>query len=253
MSLYNMLFGINPQTDLLLAALGLRKNDVQRLRNVFLSDDGKTIEVYTRTGGGNRDDYPNLAMRKLPTWQGSVDDDYDSTYCTDKFVVPDEFVADVLALSDMIGNGIRREFGQHLARTLRREPTDDDKAQAAYEAESAALRATQHVMANGHTFVPYDDSAMRKALELAEANGGKLRSCWGVMPLTITVTRDTKPWPKALNERDRAYMERVKIGYEWKIDEPYWQHCQERWATEFPLTMANIAKGVETHREKRRA
>ena len=95
MSFYNMLFGRNSQTDLLLAVVGLRPVDVERLRDCRASEGGAVIEVYTRTGGGNRDGYPNLAMRKRPEWTGSVDDDYDSTYCTDTLAVPEQFRADV--------------------------------------------------------------------------------------------------------------------------------------------------------------
>jgi hypothetical protein len=80
MSLYNMLFGMNQQADLRLAVIGLKKNDVERFRDVSASEDGTTITVYTRTGGGNRSGCPNLAMRKLQTWHGSEDDDLDRSY-----------------------------------------------------------------------------------------------------------------------------------------------------------------------------
>lgn len=95
MNLYNLLMGRNPQPDLLLAVIGLQESDIERFRDVFVSDDFKEIHVYTRTGGGNRGDYPNLIMRHSPYWISSEDDDYDCTYCTDVFRVPDEAV-DVL-------------------------------------------------------------------------------------------------------------------------------------------------------------
>lgn len=196
MSFYNMLFGVNDQADLLLAVIGLKKNDIERFRDVHVEDDGKTIAVYTRTGGGNRAYYPNLTMRKLPTWQGSEDDDFDCTYCTDRFAVPEKFVEDVQNLGDILSHGLRAEFAQHLAATLRREKTDGDKAAAAYDAEERALARTAHVKANGHTFVPYDDYAMQKALELAEANEGRLRSCRGILPLVLKVKRRFPPLPE---------------------------------------------------------
>lgn len=252
MSFYNMLFGMNHQTDFLLAVLGLRKNDVERLRNVFSSEDGKTIEIYTRTGGGNRDDYPNLLMRKLPTWTGSVDDDYDSTYCTDTFEVPAEWVDDVKALSDVLANGIRKEFGQHLLATLRREPTEDDKATAAYEKESADLRRLPHFMANGHTFVPQNDYAMEQALKMAEANGGKLRSCWGIAPITITVRQNFHPWPNATRESDRKSFVRIETSYDgrWSMDMAYWKHCEDRFAATYPQAMANVRKTVNEYSQR---
>ena len=217
-----------------------------------VGDNGQLIEVYTRTGGGNRDDYPQELMRALPGWVGSEDDDYDSTYCTDTFKVPEQWTEDVANLGDIIGNGLRPELGAHLAKTLRREPTEGDKDCAAYQAEQQALAQTQHFMANGHTFVPKNDSAMKKALELAEANGGSLRTCWGILPLQITVKRDFHPWPNAKAESDRAHFDRIEINYEWVIDEPYWRHCQERWASEFPLAMASITESVERQIEQQK-
>lgn len=251
MSFYNMLFGMNSQTDLLLSVIGLRQVDVERLRNVFASEDGATIEVYTRTGGGNRESYPNLAMRKRPEWTGSVDDDFDSTYCTDTFAVPEQWRADVAALSDVLRHGIRQEFAQHLAATLRRDPTDADKAQAEHDAERAALGRTRHFRANGHTFVPQDDHAAKVALDAAEKNGGSLRSFWGIAPLAIVVKRDFHPYPQARSESDRQHFVRVQVDYDfgWSIDEAYWQHMQERWAESHPLTMARIAETVEQHRK----
>lgn len=252
MSFYNMLFGMNPRADLMLAVLGLRKHEVERFRDAAADSDGRRILVYTRTGGNNREGYPNLTMRKLPSWRGSVDDDFDSTYCTDTFEVPEDFAQDVLALRDVIGNGLRREFGQHLAKTLAREPTEADKSAAAYDAESAALKRTAHFMANGHTFVPMNDSAMGTALQLAEENGGELRTCWGILPLQITVKRDFKPWPNAKAESDRAHFVRIETGYEWEIDETYWAHCQSRWSAAYPKAMAQIAEGVARQTEQKR-
>jgi hypothetical protein len=189
------------------------------------------------------------AMRKLPTWQGSVDDDFDRTYCTDTFEVPAEFVEDVKALDDIIGNGLRREFGQHLAKALRRDPTENDKEAAAYEAESRQLSRTKHFMANGHTFVPMDDNAMETALKLAEPNGGKLRSAWGILPIVLTVKTNFHPYPGARDENDREHLMRAEVAYDssWKIDLPYWEHCKKRFASKYPLTMAATAEDVERY------
>lgn len=249
MSFYNMLFGMNPHSDLLLAVIGLKRNDVERFRDAHVSEAGATITVYSRTGGGNRSDYPNLTMRKRPEWQGSEDDDYDSTYCTDTFKVPPEWVEDVKALSDIMGNGIRREFAQHLCKTLRREATPDDLATKAYEQERQELARTSHQMANGHTFVPHDDSAMETALKIAEANGGKLRSCWGILPIKLRIQTDFFPYPGAKAESDRKFFRRVEVGYDykWPMDEAYWKHCQERFSAKYPQTMASIAESVENH------
>lgn len=246
MSLYNILFGRNPHASLLLAVLGLRDNDVERLRDVSVSSDGLQIEVYTRTGGGNREDYPNLAMRSAPGWLGSVDDEFDCTYCTDTFAVPAEWAADVAGLSDVLTNGLRSEFGLHLAKTLRREPTEDDLNTKAYQEERERLRATSHKMANGHTFVPLTDAAMEVALKLAEANGGALRSCWGILPIVLEIKTNHIPFPNALDPKVKTTLVRAEIDYsfKWEIDTTYWQHCVERFSADFPVSMARIGEQV---------
>lgn len=248
MSLYNMLFGMNPQADLLLAVIGLKKNDVERFRDAFKSEDGSEITIRTRTGGGNRKDYPNLEMRKRPEWTGSVDDDYDNTYCDDTFRVPEQWREDVRNLGDF-RKGMRAEFAEYLAVMIGREPTESDAATAAYEAESAALRRTDHFMANGHTFVPNNDAAMIAALKIAENNDGKLRTAMGILPLVITVRRDFIEWPNALGDLKHE-LTRIKVDYEWKIDTAYWEHCQRRFAAAYPITMAKIAEDVRRHNEK---
>lgn len=246
MSFYNMLFGMNSQTDLLLAVIGFKQVDVERFRDAHIENDGKTIAVYTRTGGGNREDYPQEKLCDSPLFVSSADDDFDSTYATFYFKTPDEFVSDVVGLSDILKHGLRAEFAQHLAKTLNRKPTEADKERAAYDAEAAALKRTNHFMANGHTFVPKDDAAMHAALKLAEANGGKLKSCWGILPITIVVKTNFFPYPNAKDEKDRTFMKRVDVEYDyrWSIDSDYWKHCQEVFANEFPRTMAEIAEGV---------
>lgn len=251
MSLYNMLFGMNSQTPLLLAVIGLKENDVERFRDVSVEDEGKTIAVYARTGGNNRADYPQVALYQNPLFVTTADDDFDNTYATFRFRVPDEFAPDVAGLRDIIGNGLRKEFAAHLATTLNREATEGDKHAQAYDAERRELGRHKHSLANGHTFVPHDDGAMEAALKLAEANAGSLRTCWGILPLIITIKTNHTPFPNARDSKSATYMTRVEVGYEWKIDEPYWEHCRERFASDFPIVMAKIAEAVERHQKKR--
>lgn len=53
MGLYNLVFGVNPMADIILATLGLTREDVGRFRDAFVAD-GK-IAIYTRNGGANRE------------------------------------------------------------------------------------------------------------------------------------------------------------------------------------------------------
>ena len=107
-----MLFGENPYGVVFLALLGLQRVDIPRYRDCWW--DGEYICVYTRTGGGNREyydsadkcraNYPeyfegtedsvpsgpwNDDLRALPTFVRDVDDDYDCTYATFYFRVPE--------------------------------------------------------------------------------------------------------------------------------------------------------------------
>lgn len=126
MSLYNMMFGANPNTHAYLKMLGLTPADVPRFRDCFLSktDDGDVlIAIHTRTGGGNRDyyeseegcryNYPeyfkgediptgpwNDDLRSVPGYLRDEDDEFDSTYATFYFKVPELYADAVKALAD---------------------------------------------------------------------------------------------------------------------------------------------------------
>jgi hypothetical protein len=99
MSMYNLVFGMNAHSDLLLSFLGLTKGDFGRFRDTYLTEDGK-IAVYTRLGGGNRDDYEDIIgkLQKHPNYEGDTDDDFDCTYATFYFSIPDKYkeIADAM-------------------------------------------------------------------------------------------------------------------------------------------------------------
>lgn len=108
MSLYNMLFGVNAAAPVLLAMLGTEANAVPRFRDCYLTEE-KKIAIYTRTGGGNRPYYEsaesykaetgdepegrcwNEDLRLLPGFIRDEDDDFDCTYATFYFDVPEKF------------------------------------------------------------------------------------------------------------------------------------------------------------------
>lgn len=112
MSMYNMLFGENPQAALLKFVLDL-DNDTSkwktgRYRDIFLNKDGTEIHVYTRNGGGNRIhvrptpegidcDCPACIMKYLlpthPRYLRDYDDELDPTYATVAFSLPESYKA----------------------------------------------------------------------------------------------------------------------------------------------------------------
>ena len=109
MSLYNMLFGENPMSEQLKEILDLdgenKKWPTGRFRDIFLSEDGTKIILYTRNGGGNREcweedtedgercDCPGCVISCIlpnhPNYIKDYDDDFDSTYAYIEFSVPE--------------------------------------------------------------------------------------------------------------------------------------------------------------------
>jgi hypothetical protein len=102
MSLYNMIHGFNPACFFFLPMLGKRPEEYPRFRDCFTRDDERPefneghIIVYTRTGGGNRENYikENQAIRDMPGFVTDYDDDFDCTFANWVFKVPDQWRED---------------------------------------------------------------------------------------------------------------------------------------------------------------
>ncbi len=111
MSFYNMLFGENQSSELLLKILGITENDIPRYRDIYWN--GKHIVIYTRTGGGNREFYENEEskilnygeeygkdyngpynddLRKIDGFICDFNDDYDCTYASFLYEVPKKYL-----------------------------------------------------------------------------------------------------------------------------------------------------------------
>ena len=90
MSLYNYFFGFSRACIFFMPILGRKQEQYPRFRDCFLSDDGKYIDIYTRVGGGNRNcGYGEEELYHDPNFVETFDDDYDSTYATYRFDVPE--------------------------------------------------------------------------------------------------------------------------------------------------------------------
>ena len=98
MGLYNAIFGKNPMSNGLLAVLGLTQADFARFRDCYI--EGETVAVYTRLGGGNRECYQATIeqIQSHPLYLRDVDDDYDCTYATFYFRIPEEMKAAIAGL-----------------------------------------------------------------------------------------------------------------------------------------------------------
>ncbi len=92
--MYNMLFGENELADDLLKMLNLTKEDCGRYRDCYLDEKGEKIIVYTRNGGGNREYYEEVfdKLSSHTNYLCDYDDDFDCTYASIEFSVPDKFI-----------------------------------------------------------------------------------------------------------------------------------------------------------------
>ena len=95
MSLYNSIMGFNPACVLILPMLGRKQEDYPRFRDCWVSNDGDKIEVFTRVGGNNRGcGFGEEELYKDPYFVSTYDDDFDNTYATYVFNVPDKWKPD---------------------------------------------------------------------------------------------------------------------------------------------------------------
>lgn len=110
MSMYNALFGMNPFAKVLLAVLDIDqpegKYESGRFRDIYLSNDGLEITLYTRNGGGNREAYQHIFDRlsEHPLFIEDHDDDYDCTYAYITFKTPKDFLPQAKMMIDTQDN-----------------------------------------------------------------------------------------------------------------------------------------------------
>lgn len=97
MSLYNLLYGYNPNAGPILLALDLDPTQIERFRDASFRklDDEYVFDIYCRTGGGNRFDHPNVALTAHPLYLRDCDDVDDSTHAHYYFRIPEGVFAEL--------------------------------------------------------------------------------------------------------------------------------------------------------------
>ena len=116
MSLYNMINVFNPACVFIMPMLGRKQEEYPRFRDCFVTDDGERIAIYTRVGGGNRGKgYGEEKLYTDPNFVTTYDDDFDSTYATYVFKVPEKWREDF----DKIMGGKFRETSKEYQNYLR--------------------------------------------------------------------------------------------------------------------------------------
>ncbi len=112
MSLYNMLFGFSPACVFILPMLGRKADEYPRFRDCFVTEE-KTIAVYTRVGGGNRKcGFGEEVLYEDPNFIKTYDDDFDSTYGTYEFNVPEKWKDDFEKITSGRMNEVSDEYVQ---------------------------------------------------------------------------------------------------------------------------------------------
>ena len=126
MSLYNMLHGVNQATFFILPMLGEKHPDkYPRFRDCWFDKDENRICVYTRVGGNNRGcGFGEDDLYKHPLFISTEDDDFDNTYATYYFSVPDEFKDD---LDKILAGKIRNTSEKYKSRIFKVFPTIKEK------------------------------------------------------------------------------------------------------------------------------
>ena len=110
MSMYNMLMGFNPACVVIMPMLGRKQDEYPRFRDCFVTDEGN-IAIYTRVGGGNRDcGYNEEELYKDENFLTTYDDEYDNTYGTYEFRVPEKWKADFDKIINGKSNEVSKEY-----------------------------------------------------------------------------------------------------------------------------------------------
>jgi hypothetical protein len=150
MSLYNVLFGENEDTPVLLGMLNVNKAYFDRFRDVYLFDNGKRIRVYTRLGGENRKNYEETwnKIKNHKNYSKDFDDDFDNTYAYIDFSIPEEYIItaekmfkeEPLTVSEMFHNEV--------------EEMDVPGSKASNKAEEIA-KIIMNAIENGDNFIGF--------------------------------------------------------------------------------------------------
>ena len=114
MSLYNLLFGFNPACVTILPMLGRKQEEYPRFRDCFVTDDNN-IAIYTRVGGNNRDcGFGEEELYKDENFIRTYDDDFDNTFATYEFKVPNKWKNDFDKIMNNEFNKVSDEYVEYV-------------------------------------------------------------------------------------------------------------------------------------------
>lgn len=108
MSLYNMMNGFNFACVVIMPMLGKQADEYPRFRDCYVTEEGN-IAIFTRCGGGNRNcGFGEEKLYEDENFITTYDDEYDCTYATYEFKVPEKWKSDF----DLIVGGKLKEVSK---------------------------------------------------------------------------------------------------------------------------------------------
>jgi hypothetical protein len=251
MSFYNMLFGKNSNSAVILALLEFKEPDIERFRDCHIQQDG--ITIYTRTGGNNRENYPNEKLTSSPYYLRDEDEDDDNTYATFYFKFPDELKEDIVKFLDVKANGVPASIVNKCLEVWNRPETDEDKYQRILTEQTAVYKELRMYYklfeSNGHTIVPLCDSGMERLLMVAEKNDypeleGEFFP-YAIRPYKLKIETDVPEWS---HKKDQMARLKISIADPWTIDDSLWEDYKSKFSAKYPKAIAAINKYIERSR-----
>ena len=113
MSLYNIINGFNPACVFIMPMLGRKQNEYPRFRDCFVEDG--MIAIFTRVGSLNKGcGFGEEKLYEDPNYVRDYDDDFDCTYGTYLFNVPEKWKADFDAIMNDKWQNISHEYVKYL-------------------------------------------------------------------------------------------------------------------------------------------
>lgn len=114
MSLYNMINGYNPACLLILPMLGRKQEDYPRFRDCYVTDENN-IAIYTKVGGENRNcGFGEEVLYDDENFIKTYDDEFDETYATYEFKVPDRWKNDFDKILNSKMSDVSNEYIKYL-------------------------------------------------------------------------------------------------------------------------------------------
>lgn len=109
-----MINGYNPACLLILPMLGRKQEDYPRFRDCYVTDENN-IAIYTRVGGGNRNcGFGEDALYDDENFIKTYDDEFDETYATYEFKVPDRWKNDFNKILNSKMSDVSNEYIEYL-------------------------------------------------------------------------------------------------------------------------------------------